>query len=95
MKFASVVLSTAVLNVFFSSVVFAWPQESLIGSKEAESWAEQTLSKLPLENKVAQLVFIHIAGGYITEQDPRLQKWVRFVHEGVGALCSAAGLRGT
>jgi len=60
-------------------------------SADVEKWAEPTLSKLPLEKKVAQLVFIDIAGGYITERDPRLQEWVRLVHEGVGGIVVYGG----
>ncbi|MEW5978654.1 MAG: glycoside hydrolase family 3 N-terminal domain-containing protein [Acidobacteriota bacterium] len=64
--------------------VFARPEE-------AEKWADQQLSVMSLEKKVAQLIFVDIAGGYISEQDPRLRGWVRLVREGVGGMVTYGG----
>jgi hypothetical protein len=51
---------------------------------------EQTLSKLPLEKKGAQLV-LDIAGGYLSEQDPRLLEWMRLAREGVSEIVTYGG----
>jgi len=77
--------------LFFNVSEFCQSSSSFAAPEEGEKWAEQTLSKLPLEKKVAQLVFIDIAGGYITERDPRLQEWVRLVREGVGGIVTYGG----
>ena len=60
--------------------------------EEALKWAEKTLAKLPLERKVAQLICAEIAGGYITDDNPKLQQWIRLAHDyGVGAFVLYGG----
>lgn len=76
---------------FFISREFCDSNQAFAPPEEGEKWAEQTLSKLPLEKKVAQLVFIEIAGGYIAERDPRLQEWLRLASEGVGGIVMYGG----
>ena len=56
---------------FFNVREFCASNQAFAPPEEGEKWAEQTLSKLPLEKRVAQLVFIDIAGGYIAERDGR------------------------
>src|SRR5262245_65710728 len=54
---------------------------------EADKWADETLRKLTLEKKVAQLVFADITGGYITDDDSKLHDWMRLAHDlGVGGM---------
>ncbi len=59
---------------------------------EARQWAQEVVEKMPLEKKVAQLVFIDIAGGYVAADDPRLDKWRRLVRDtGVGGVVFYGG----
>ena len=48
---------------------------------DAQTWAEQTLSGLSLEEKIGQLICADISADYITEDDPRFQKWVRLARD--------------
>jgi beta-N-acetylhexosaminidase len=58
----------------------------------AERWADTTLSQMTLEQKVAQIVFIDVTGGYITENDPKLQTWIKLVRDvGIGGIVFYGG----
>jgi len=76
---------------FLSDREFSDSNQAFAPPEEGEKWAEETLSKLPLEKKVAQMVFIDIAGGYIAERDPRLKDWLRLAREGVGGIVTYGG----
>ncbi len=92
MKSCAMTLFLCFLSVcFFNGHALCESTHAFAPSEDAEKWAEQTLSKLPLEKKVAQLVFIDIAGGYLSEQDPRLQEWMRLAREGVGGIVTYGG----
>ena len=92
MKYWAMTLFLWFLSVcFFNAHALCESTHAFAPSEDAEKWAEQTLSKLPLEKKVAQLVFIDIAGGYLSEQDPRLQEWMRLAREGVGGIVTYGG----
>lgn len=88
---------TSTLVLCFVSVCFldvhgfCQSNQAFAPPEEGEKWVEETLSKLPLEKKVAQLVFIDIAGGYIPDRDPRLQDWLRLAREGVGGMVTYGG----
>ena len=69
---------------FLSHREFSDSNQGFAPPAEGEKWAEETLSKLALEKKVAQLVFIDIAGGYVPERDHRLQDWLRHMRAWVG-----------
>ncbi len=59
---------------------------------EAMKWADQTLPGLTLEKKIGQMICADIAGGYITDGDPRLEKWVRLARDnGVGMFVLYGG----
>ncbi len=59
---------------------------------EAMKWADQTLAGLTLEKKIGQMICPDIAGGYITDNDPRLERWVRLARdEGVGMFVLYGG----
>ena len=76
---------------FFNGHTLCESIHAFAPSEDAKKWAEQTLSKLPLEKKVAQLVFIDLVGGYLSEQDSRLQEWLRLAREGVGGIVTYGG----
>jgi beta-glucosidase-like glycosyl hydrolase len=55
-------------------------------------WADLMLSKLTLEKKIGQMICADIAGGYISDSDPRLEKWVRLARDnGVGMFVLYGG----
>ncbi|MCJ7679852.1 MAG: hypothetical protein MUP70_03920 [Candidatus Aminicenantes bacterium] len=59
---------------------------------DAQTWAEQTLSGLSLEEKIAQLITVDITADYITEDDPRFQNWVRLARDfGIGGFVLYGG----
>ena len=72
-------LSNLLLLVSISFTAKALDNEKPFSAShdEAGKWADQTLKKLTLEKKVAQLIFADIAGGYITDDNPKLQDWIR------------------
>jgi beta-N-acetylhexosaminidase len=58
----------------------------------AVRWADKTLAGLTLERKVGQMITAEIAGGYITDDDPRLAQWVRLARDlGVGGFVVYGG----
>ncbi len=67
------------------------PINLLQPDKAAGRWAEEVASKMPLEKKVAQLVFVDIAGGYIPDGDARLAEWIRQARAGVGGMVLYGG----
>ncbi|MGB2905591.1 MAG: glycoside hydrolase family 3 N-terminal domain-containing protein, partial [Candidatus Aminicenantaceae bacterium] len=59
---------------------------------DAQAWAEQTLSRLSLEEKIAQLICADITADYITEDNPRFQNWVRLARDyGIGGFVLYGG----
>ena len=59
---------------------------------EAQTWAEQTLSALSLEEKVGQLICTDITADYIAGDDPKFQNWVRLARDhGVGGFVLYGG----
>ncbi len=60
--------------------------------EEALRWADQTLTQLTLERKIGQMICTDIAGGYIADGDPRLERWVRLARDhGVGMFVLYGG----
>ncbi|MFC2157054.1 glycoside hydrolase family 3 protein [Acidobacteriota bacterium] len=58
----------------------------------AQTWAEQTLTGLSLEEKIAQLIVVDITADYITEDDPRFINWVRLARDiGIGGFVLYGG----
>lgn len=74
------------------SILLGEQNKWLAPEDEAQKWAQSTLAKMPLEKRVAQLVFVDVVGGYITEDDPRLQQWVKLIRDnGVGGVVFYGG----
>jgi beta-N-acetylhexosaminidase len=65
---------------------------SLNAEEEARKWADSTLAGLTLEKKIGQMIFGEIAGGYISDDDPRLAQWIRLARDyGVGGFVLYGG----
>jgi beta-N-acetylhexosaminidase len=59
---------------------------------DATRWTEDTISRLTLEKKIAQMITVEISGAYVAEGDPLLERWVRLVHDlGVGGVVLYGG----
>jgi beta-N-acetylhexosaminidase len=59
---------------------------------DTQTWAEQTLSDLSLEEKIGQLICVDITADYIAEDDPRFQKWVSLARDlGIGGFVLYGG----
>ncbi|MGH9629664.1 MAG: glycoside hydrolase family 3 protein, partial [Bryobacteraceae bacterium] len=91
-----VYLCSVLCSLFFLSSAASGPlsaqPSSFASHTEAGAWAEQMLSKMTLEQKVGQIVFIDITADYITEDDPKLQNWIRLVRDyGVGGIVFYGG----
>jgi hypothetical protein len=92
MKCLSVMLIIACSNMIWPPGQFAGSEVAWLAPKDAERWAKQVIAGMPLEKKVAQLVFVDISGGYVTEDDPLLQKWITLVRDhGVGGIVFYGG----
>ncbi|MFH1941509.1 MAG: hypothetical protein ABIL68_05340 [bacterium] len=64
----------------------------MASSDEAMKWADETLAALTLEEKISQIICVDIAGGYITEDDPKLKQWVRLARDyGIGSFVLYGG----
>ncbi|HSV91756.1 MAG TPA: glycoside hydrolase family 3 N-terminal domain-containing protein, partial [Desulfobacterales bacterium] len=58
----------------------------------AARWIDDTLGRLTLAQKIAQMITAEIAGGYVADDDPRLARWVRLAKDlGVGGLVVYGG----
>jgi beta-N-acetylhexosaminidase len=96
---------SALLGVLIiASVAMTWPSPSgndlkypfrLVPSSaadEASAWAEKTLAGLTLERKIAQIICVDVAGGYISDDDPRLAQWMRLARDhGIGMFVFYGG----
>jgi beta-N-acetylhexosaminidase len=61
-------------------------------SGEAQAWAKKILTGLTLERKIGQIVCSELAGGYIAEGDPRLERWIRLARaQGLGMFVFYGG----
>jgi beta-N-acetylhexosaminidase len=61
-------------------------------SSEDAAWVEKTLAGLSLERKIAQIVTVDIAGGYIADGDPRLERWLALARDrGIGMFVFYGG----
>jgi beta-N-acetylhexosaminidase len=59
---------------------------------DPQSWVEQVLSELSLEEKIGQLICADITADYIAEDDPRFQNWVRLARDhGIGGFVLYGG----
>jgi len=75
-------LRLAGLVLFFVVAFLSNGQTQVMMSHdEAVKWADQTLARLTLEKKIGQMICADIAGGYITDSDPRLERRARLVRQ--------------
>ena len=81
-----------ILGMTLFSAIARGQAPAMASHEEAEKWADQTLSLMPLEKKIGQLICAEIAGGYIAADDPRLQQWDRLARNtGVGMFVLYGG----
>jgi beta-N-acetylhexosaminidase len=84
-------------SFFIASLVIvdtpAFTQTKIMASHdEAVKWADATLAKLAIEKKIGQMICAEIAGGYITNDDPKLEKWIQLARDyGVGGFVLYGG----
>jgi beta-N-acetylhexosaminidase len=70
----------------------AFPFSKRDSSEEASAWAKKTLAGLTLEKKIGQIVCSDLAGGYIPDGDPRLERWIRLARDhGLGMFVLYGG----
>lgn len=61
-------------------------------SPGAAAWVEKTLAGLSLEKKIAQVVCSDVAGGYIADGDPKLERWLKLARDtGLGMFVLYGG----
>jgi len=59
---------------------------------EASAWADKILAGLTLEKKIGQIVCSDLAGGYISDDDPRMRQWIKLAHDhGLGMFVFYGG----
>ena len=81
----------AVLILFCDGLAYG-QAASMASHDEAAKWADKTLSGLTLEKKIGQMICVEIAGGYITDDDPRLAGWIKQARDlGVGGFVLYGG----
>lgn len=60
--------------------------------EEAESWAEETLAGMSLEQKAAQMLFEVLDASYMAEDDPKFLYFVKLVRDyGIGGFVLSGG----
>jgi beta-N-acetylhexosaminidase len=65
---------------------------SMASHDEAAKWADKTLAGLTLEKKIGQMICAEIAGGYIADDDKRLEGWIKLAKDlGVGGFVLYGG----
>ena len=73
-----------------SAVVLRSPPETI--QQDDSVWVEETLAGLTLERKIGQIICSDIAGGYMTEDDPRLRRWIQLARDhGLGMFVLYGG----
>lgn len=89
--------STPLRGVTFAAVcslcVAAGSAIPVIGPEpEAAAWARKVHSRMSLEEKVAQIIVVDVAGGYTPDSDPAFRRWVKLVRDlGVGGVVVYGG----
>ena len=54
---------------------------------DASKWANETLAKLTLEKKIAQLICTEISGTYLPYDDPKVETWIEYARDyGIGGF---------
>jgi beta-N-acetylhexosaminidase len=85
-------LALAVLVVLPMTFGAAFSVSSRDSAEEASEWAKKTLAGLTLEKKIGQIVCSDITGGYIPDDDARLEKWIRLARDyGLGMFVLYGG----
>ena len=61
-------------------------------SAEASAWADKTLAGLTLEKKIGQIICSDLVGGYIADDDPRMEQWIKLARDhGLGMFVFYGG----
>lgn len=61
-------------------------------SRGDSAWVAKTLASLTLERKIGQLMSTDLVGGYASDADPRMQRWIQLAHEhGLGMFVLYGG----
>ena len=91
-RVAAKTIGIFLLALIIRPAVVAGQVRTVTTHEEAVHWADKILSGLTLERKIGQMITAEIAGGYITDDDPRLAQWVRLVRDlGVGGFVVYGG----
>ncbi len=65
---------------------------AMVSIEEAKAWADKTLAGLTLEKKIGQIICSDLTGGYIADDDPRMQQWIRLARDyGLGMFVFYGG----
>jgi beta-N-acetylhexosaminidase len=60
--------------------------------KTADRWVDDALGRMTLAQKIGQMITAEIGGGYVSDADPRMARWVRLAKElGVGGFVVYGG----
>jgi beta-N-acetylhexosaminidase len=90
-------MAVTVIGMFLLALIIrpaaaAGQARTVTTHEAAVRWADKILAGLTLERKVGQMITAEIAGGYITDDDPRLAQWIRLVRDlGVGGFVVYGG----
>jgi beta-N-acetylhexosaminidase len=90
-------MAVTVIGIFLLALIIkpaaaAGQVRTVTTHEAAVRWADKILAGLTLERKVGQMITAEIAGGYITDDDPRLAQWVRLVRDlGIGGFVVYGG----
>ena len=91
-RMAMRIIGMFLLALLIKQAAAAGQARTVTTHEEAVRWADKTLAGLTLERKIGQMITAEIAGGYITDDDPRLGQWIRLVRDlGVGGLVIYGG----
>jgi beta-N-acetylhexosaminidase len=88
---AAAVLAVALVAGTAGWLPAAAPPSLPVGHDEAERWAAEQLARLPLQRKVAQMVWEPVQGAYLAEDDPRLARWTALARDGIGGFVVYGG----
>ncbi|HYA48533.1 MAG TPA: hypothetical protein VEG35_02435, partial [Burkholderiales bacterium] len=69
-------------------LVFCWS----CSRRDSAAWVDRTLAGMSLKARIGPLVCADLAGGYIADDDPRLERWIRLARDhGLGMFVLYGG----